>query len=357
MVKDYFLQNWGLLLVLIAFAITLHTTIVLEKKIIRRLYVMIVEIFLLSIVVYIEFLLADSGEQKDVRVVLMAIRYSATPFIISQVVYSHVLRQHWMIFFPAIGLAVIDCISIFNGVIFSIGDDNSLRRGALGFLPYITVGLYSVFLIVMLFRRSNKQSMEIIPIVFLGFALGTGLFMPFVFGSNYSQIFCTTIAIAVYAYYVFSIQQLAKKDSLTGLLNRKAYYADVCRNPEDVTAIISIDMNGLKVINDTQGHAAGDEALVTLALCFIRSLRLRQSCYRVGGDEFLIICRKNSEEDVIHLVNRIRNHVAETGYSCSIGYCFRKNASGSVDDLLMKSDEMMYAEKAQHYQITGMSRR
>lgn len=81
---------------------------------------------------------------------------------------------------------------------------------------------------------------------------------------------------------------LTQKDSLTGLLNRQAYYADVDSERQSITAIVSLDMNGLKVINDNLGHSAGDEALVTLSLCFMKALKRRQSGYRIGGDEFVI---------------------------------------------------------------------
>ena len=129
------------------------------------------------------------------------------------------------------------------------------------------------------------------------------------------------------------------------------------RNPENITALLSLDMNGLKTINDTGGHAAGDDALVTLAVCFTRALKRGQSCYRVGGDEFVIVCRRASRSEVMKLIERIKNAVAETKYSCSIGYSYRSDAGESVDDLLQKSDEMMYADKAQYYTDSRQDRR
>ena len=353
MIKDYLLQNWVLILILVAFAITLNTTVFLDKKISKRVYILIFSVFLLSVSVFVEFRFADTGVHSTVRTVLMALRYSATPFIISQVTFTLVKKQRWFIFIPALLLAAINTASIFTGIVFSIDADNNFIRGPLGYLPFITVGLYCVFLIFMLIRRSNKQRMEIVPIVFMSAALGSGLIFPFVFGSNYSQIFCTTIAIALYVYYVFSILQLTKKDSLTGLLNRQAYYADVARNPEDITALVSVDMNGLKKINDEEGHAAGDEALSTLSLCFKRSLRRRQLCDRIGGDEFVIVCRKNTEAEVAGLAERIKTSVSETKYSCSVGYFYSEGGADSIDEMLKRSDEMMYAEKAKHYLETG----
>ena len=116
-------------------------------------------------------------------------------------------------------------------------------------------------------------------------------------------------------------------------------------------------MNGLKKINDTEGHIAGDEALVTLALCFARPLKNKQYGYRIGGDEFLIVCRKTPKEGVLRIVEQIKKSVPETQYSCAIGYSFNLEGNKSIDDLLKESDEMMYLEKEKHYHESGEARR
>jgi len=357
MVKDYLLQNWALILVLLAFAISLKITVSLDKKTVRRTYALIAAIFLLSIVVFAEFYLASIRQYREVRISLMAIRYSATPFIVALVSFTLIKKQRWFVFIPAMLLAIVDIISIWTGIVFWVDDAGNFSRGPVGFLPFVVAGLYCVFLVFLLIRHSNKRLIEIIPILFLCVAFAGGLILPFVFGSSYSHLFCTTIAIALFAYHEFSILMLTKKDSLTGLLNRQAYYAEVGQDPESITAILSIDMNGLKTLNDTQGHAAGDEALLTLGLIFGRSLRRKQSAYRIGGDEFVIVCRKCSKEEVKELVERIRKGVAGTGYSCSIGYSVCDVGEKPVDVLLRESDEMMYADKARYYRESGMERR
>ena len=349
MVLNYFLENWVLILILMAFTAVLKTTVFLNGKTIQRMHVLIGLVLLLSIVVYIEFVLSDHVRYRNLRLVLMAVRYSATPFIIAQVIFTLVKRFRPYVFLPAVGLLLVNFLSIFNGIVFSIDSDNTFHRGPLGFLPFIVAGLYSAFLIYTLFIRSNKTYEEIVPIVFLCFALLSGLILPFVFGKAYSHLFCTIIAIALFVYYVFLILQMTTIDSLTGLLNRKAFYAGTNNKPEEITAVLSIDMNGLKTINDTGGHAAGDEALITLALCFSRALKRGQAAYRIGGDEFVIVCRKTSRSEVIRLAERIRFSVGETEYSCAIGYGLRSNETESIDDILKESDRMMYADKARHY--------
>ena len=357
MFKDYLLQNWGLILLLPAFAVALKMTVSLNIRTIRRMYVLIGEIFLLSLVVYVEFYLAEQGRERELRTVLMAVRYSATPFIIAQVIYSLIRKLRVTVFLPAAALALINFHSIFSGIVFRIDSGNVFRRGPLGFLPFIMVGLYCAFLIYILYSRSNKTLIELIPIAFLCVAFGLGLFLVFVFRDAYSRIFCVTIAIALFTYYVFSILQMTRIDMLTGLLNRQAFYSDIYRNPEDISALVSLDINGLKTINDTRGHAAGDEALITLAICLTRTLKPRQSGYRVGGDEFIIVCRQCTGGEVNQLIERLQDSMAETPYSCSIGYSCTVEGKKDIDALLRESDARMYEEKARYYQRSGMDRR
>ena len=356
MIKEYIIQNWALVLLLPAFVILLKTTVFLEQKVVKRMLFLILAIFLLSIIVFVEFYLSSLGKYKDLRVILMAIRYSATPLIIALILYTLVKKAKWNVFIPAILLVIINVISIFTGIVFSLNDEGELQRGLLGYLPYIAVGVYCFFLVLILVRQSNKQATEIIPIVLLCFAFASGLVLPFFLKEAYASIFCTTIAVALFIYYVFSILQLTKKDALTGVLNRHAYYAAIAENPKDITALISIDMNGLKAINDNIGHTAGDEAIITLALCFLKSVKAKQSVYRVGGDEFVIICRKSTEMEVKQVVERIEKAVAETNYSCAIGYSYADTLDKTIDEMIKESDQIMYAKKAAYYQSHGIKK-
>ena len=357
MIREYLLQNCPLMLILSAYAVALHITVFLDRKTIKRLYILVASVFLLSIAVFVEFEYATLPGHQTLRAVLMAIRYSATPYIVSHLIYTLVKKQTWRVFIPSILLAALDFLSIFTGIVFKIDEQNNFSRGAFGYLPFIVAGLYCVSLVYLLIRRSNMKWMEIVPILFLSFALLSGLLFPFVYGPDFSQIFCSTIGAALFIYYVFEILQQTKKDSLTGLLNRHAYHADILKNPEEITALISIDMNGLKTINDTLGHAAGDEALVTLALCFRRALKSRQYGYRIGGDEFVILCRKTSQADVTSLIERIEHNVGATAYNCAIGYSFSGDGKKPIEDMLRESDMMMYEVKERYYEERGAARR
>lgn len=79
---------------------------------------------------------------------------------------------------------------------------------------------------------------------------------------------------------------------MTRTLNRHSFYRDVEVFKHNLNAVLSIDLNDLKSINDSMGHAAGDKAIVTTEECIQK--RLVKGCYlyRTGGDEFIVLCTK-----------------------------------------------------------------
>ena len=100
MLKDYIVQNWALILILPAFAISLKTTLFLDKTTVKRFYILLAGIFLLSVVVFLEFALNERGGYAAERTVLMAVRYSATPIIVAMILYTLVRKVRWYIFIP-----------------------------------------------------------------------------------------------------------------------------------------------------------------------------------------------------------------------------------------------------------------
>ena len=156
----------------------------------------------------------------------------------------------------------------------------------------------------------------------------------------------------------------AGMDPLTKLGNRRAYFECVGRfaagEQRDIYVVMA-DLNGLKVVNDTLGHVAGDEMLIGAAECLTDAFRdhMREgsdegaTLYRTGGDEFCVLF-PGSGEDVIHSLNRLDyltsmwqgSHDAQL--SISWGYCKCTNAD--FDSAFKTADEMMYLNKKKYYE-------
>lgn len=153
----------------------------------------------------------------------------------------------------------------------------------------------------------------------------------------------------------------AHYDALTGLLNRAAFRSEVHRalsksrrHPEEQYAILFIDLDDFKSVNDRFGHSAGDLVLTEAARRLEGAVRPGDIAGRMGGDEFvLLLYHVHSESDAVAVAQRVvelfrrpfeivRDYVV---LSPSIGIALSSSAPESADDLLRKADAAMYSAK------------
>ena len=173
-------------------------------------------------------------------------------------------------------------------------------------------------------------------------------------------VFCTITAIAfIWALHRQNAESAhrATHDLLTGLPNRFGFEQAVARasgQRERQLAVMQIDLDGFKSINDTYGHAAGDHVLQTV------STRLREIClpeatpFRNGGDEFIVLCQKRTRQsDVEALANAIISRVAEPiawrgqalKIGASVGIAFPMAGGNTVFGALEEADAALYSAK------------
>ena len=347
-VIDFLQNNWALVLVVAAMSVMILTTVHLNKSMTWKMFVIVFLILLLSVCTYIENYLWEGEVYNPLRGVLTAAKYFLPGLLVALIIYTFMNVRNFLLFVPAAICGTMCFASIFTKLVFGFSDANDFSRGPFGFLPFIVDGVYLLILAVLLVKNAGFRFNDLLPVIFLIVTTILTVLLPLIWEENFERWFCVTIAIDVFFYYVYLIQQLTKRDPLTGLMNRQCWYSDISRSGTDVTAVVSLDMNGLKKLNDTKGHEAGDKGITTISSCFKSSAKFSQRIYRVGGDEFLIMCLNNKEADVEKLVSRIRSEVEKTEYSCSIGYCMREKGM-DPDDLVRIADERMYEEKRAHH--------
>lgn len=146
------------------------------------------------------------------------------------------------------------------------------------------------------------------------------------------------------------LRSAAETDALTELPNRYSLRRDVLQTGEEdgSVAVLQFDVNYLKRANDTEGHSAGDRLLRTAAACIRECFAAdgHGSCYRIGGDEFIAVLRKCSEEEVRRRIERFSLATERENVSVSVGYAFAEQADeNSFDRLLEEADQRMYAQK------------
>lgn len=122
--------------------------------------------------------------------------------------------------------------------------------------------------------------------------------------------------------------------------------ADHLMESKCLTAVISIDLNNLKRLNDENGHAAGDTALCTIVACIQNILPRGCHLYRTGGDEFMILCSQVSKDDVPALIDHMRRELSKTPYCCAIDFA-TPDADEDFEHICSIADAAMYANKKQ----------
>lgn len=149
------------------------------------------------------------------------------------------------------------------------------------------------------------------------------------------------------------IRYLSEHDQLTGLMNRQFFEAEIRtlnENKEIPTSIIMIDVNGLKLINDSFGHHKGDELLIKVANVLRDACKGKGSISRIGGDEFVVLLPFYNDEMTQDLIDQIRlgcssRQVAGLDISVSIGWDTKVSPEENLGSILINAEDFMYKEK------------
>ncbi|TCV84134.1 diguanylate cyclase domain-containing protein [Sulfurirhabdus autotrophica] len=156
--------------------------------------------------------------------------------------------------------------------------------------------------------------------------------------------------------------ELAMRDPLTELFNRRQFesnlekeVATVDRHQHSNIALVMIDLDGFKPINDKYGHEVGDVVLCTIATRLSEGARVNDTVARVGGDEFMLICPDlHNKEDadafcqrlLTELSQPILTNVGQVSVGASIGIAFYPDHADNINDLTRMADKAMYTAKS-----------
>lgn len=153
-------------------------------------------------------------------------------------------------------------------------------------------------------------------------------------------------------------RHLSYHDTLTGLYNRTFFEEEMARLNEELKnhaplSIICVDIDGLKLTNDTLGHRAGDDLLISFARLLTKPFRKTDTIARIGGDEFCIILPETTKEtaqikagEIIKLIEQYNGNCSVIPISVSVGVATSQGSEGeSVYDIYQAADNNMYQYK------------
>ena len=139
-------------------------------------------------------------------------------------------------------------------------------------------------------------------------------------------------------------------DPLTGLYNRRGWEALVsaeeerCRRYGHPAAVLVVDLDDMKQVNDSLGHAAGDEYLRRAAQCLLEASRAEDVVARIGGDEFVLLGVECGSVGANALLRRVREFLQQAGVRASVG-CGLRHPSRGLREAWTRADQEMYALK------------
>lgn len=156
---------------------------------------------------------------------------------------------------------------------------------------------------------------------------------------------------------------LSYYDQLTGLYNRRFYEEELKRldNKRNIPiSLVMIDVNGLKLVNDAFGHAAGDELLKKVGYHIKKESRANDIAARIGGDEFVLVLPNTDSKQAEKVIQRIKEkiqkeQVKEINCSVSFGWETKVDVDDNIHDTLKKAEEAMYSKKL--YESVAMRHR
>lgn len=270
------------------------------------------------------------------------------------------LKKRFYYLLPLFLNVLLMIYSLFTEFVFTIDGANLYRRGdGIAFLSALNFCLFFVgFLIVFRQKESLERramfslfSFSVLPVI-------AAVLQLLFYGS---LIIWSSIALCVLISFIFVEIQHLNKDDLTGLYNRKQIDSRIqarvnSRSRQSPFALILIDLDDFKTINDTYGHLEGDRVLVIFSNILLQSFKREDLISRYGGDEFLIVVRSDVEEQIQSMLERLRERLEEFNQkevkpfnlAFSAGYeIYRSDTHRDMTQLLHAVDRKMYARKTE----------
>ena len=346
MIKDLVLMDYAAVMLTICLLSFIITNDYFAKRT-RELFLRACFLLLVLVVAdSIEYWTATFDHFSILRVWMSAIGYSLRPaiiYVIISLMNSREKSKKWMLV-PIVINAFIAFSVLFTDVAYSYTADNQFVRGPIGYFAFVTSGIYLVVLFIYTYRMYRISDIWEMCVTFVAMAMLT---ISVIFESvlKLEGMINTMGAVTIVFYYLYLNTQQFKRDALTGVLNRRCFYLDAEKRNEHISAVISIDLNNLKMWNDEYGHAKGDEAIRAIVQCMQRALRKNCILYRTGGDEFMVLCFEKQRDMIEKMLKDMHAELEKTPYNCAIGVAYRE-AEESFQELCSRADQEMYENKA-----------
>ena len=344
------LSNYVMIFELLGLLLVLRISAHISPRM-KRLTIAVILLLLLETMLFrIEEWLATFETYTIARPMITAVIYTIYPIIlllVMRITSNKAFSKLYIILLliPEAISVILYFSSQWTNIIFSYGEANNYIKGPLYRCPYAIFGLYIIIFVIhnfIYFKKYSRSNRVVATYIVSGAILGVIVYLAFDFSYEYNALFASALLL----YYLCVYIHMARIDPLTSLLNRQSYYQDMKSLGDKISAVVSVDMNDLKRINDTMGHEAGDTALKTVSAVIWENCGKGGTVYRVGGDEFIIFYTNTSENDIKAHIDVMKVRMSKTDYVCAFGYAMKARRN-DMDEVIRDADAKMYADKAE----------
>ena len=333
------------IIILVAF---IKTNVTFSDTINRIFFMACATVFLLVAADSTRFVTARMAQPTFLRYFSKAVGYILRPLVIYLITLIAKRKKTQKLFLYSIPLlfCVIVCfLNLFpfaRGIMFICDESNVFHRGPLGFTPHLVCLFYALFLLYYSFKNFSHNKYEPLVVIIIELAAFTAMLGEMLY--DFDFILSQVLVSSVIFYYFFLMTMTYKRDPLTHLLNRRCFYLEVNHLQKSKMVILSMDLNNLKVYNDTKGHSAGDRALITVSQIMEDIFSKHAKLYRTGGDEFMAIFTKHDKAFVENLVADFQISLKATEYMVACGIA-EYTPGDDIEKVITLSDERMYSHK------------
>ena len=367
-VREFFIVNFPLLVI----AVGMLFIVIFNFKVHKRECSYILAIISIAVILAIFIEIQDYAifhNNQGLTTIFSFLGYVIRPFVVFLFILlgdgKFKKKRYWLFIPLGINIIIYSFMLFFNTplgklvVFYDLNEENVLTfyRGSI--LCFSSHAVSAVLLAIMIVSsiRSIKARHSVDSFALLSCCFFVIIAVLVESLTDYNTLLNNAIGISCVFYYVFMFNEMNRRDALTGLFDRKTYYNDESRFGNDVTGVIHIDVNGLKTLNDNLGHEEGDKAIAMVAKIIKDCASKEMYGYRVGGDEYVVLCVGSKEEQVLQVMNKMKEQLSQTTYSVSFGHGMRKDKSDTVETMLKAAEVEMYNDKAEYYKSHNIDRR
>lgn len=321
-----------------------------EKEVHQMFILATLTVLILIICDSVEYLQNRKATAEFLHYFSTSMGYIIRPFIAIFVIgvftinnkKEYTVRKRLIFFIPLFCNIAVTVLNHWTHWMYYYDEQNHFVRGPLGYITFVVGFLYTgmmTFVSIRSVKVRNKGETSVIIMLAVLWVTSTMLESQY----HFVGFLPSASIIGIALYYLHLHVSVYSIDALTGAYNRRIFHLDMKKLSEPAV-LVSMDLNSLKKINDTGGHKKGDEFIMYFSNLILKSKGAHTHFYRMGGDEFMLVCKKNTEENVVAFIEKIQEKMNRKGYSFAYGV-IKIEAKENIDDMLILLDKKMYRKK------------